>query len=127
MGLYDRVRHWLSVAYRGGVAVNFTWQQAWDFAKSQPYDLQTEIIYSLNVEIYSFLAFASNDVQLEVLQLAPDYIIGLFKDKRRKYVKIVDGKEHIGYLPIIKPDVLAQLDRGKTESRKSNRKGCHHK
>lgn len=108
--------------------MNFTWQQAWDFAKSQPYELQTGTIYRLNVEIYEFLAFASDDVQLEVLKFAPDYIIDLFKDKRRKYVKIVDGKEHIGYLPIIKPDVLAQLDRGKVaESHKPKRKGCHGK
>jgi len=117
----------MAKANGGESGQHMTWEQAWGFAKSQPYELQTEIIYRLGVEIYEFLAFASNDVQLEVLQFAPDYIIDLFKDKRRKYVKIVDGKEHIGYLPIIKPDVLAQLDKGKTESNKPKRKGCHSK
>lgn len=108
--------------------MNFTWQQAWDFAKSQPYELQTELIYTLNLELYEFLAFASTDVQREVLQFAPDYVIDLFRDKKRKYTKIVDGKEKIGYLQIIKPEVLEYLNESrhiKTEP-KSKRKG-HHK
>ena len=108
---------------------HMSWGQVWSFAKSLPYEHQKRLVYTLNLEIYDFLAFASQDVQIEVLEFAPDYVIDLFKDKWRKYAKIVDGKEHIGYLPIIRPEVLEHLNesrRIKTEGRKSKRRGCHH-
>ena len=109
---------------------HMSWTQAWSYAKSLPYDLQREMVYTLNLEIYNFLPFATRDVQLEVLEFAPDYVIELFKDKRRKYTKIVDGQEHIGYLPVIPPEVIELLNASrnmKPESRKSKRKGCRGK
>ena len=106
---------------------HMTWQQAWNFAKSQPYELQKETIYALNVEIYDFLAFATEEIQREVLDNAPDYVIDLFRDKKRKYTKIVDGKERVGYLPIIKQDVLEYLNESRhiKADPKRKRRGWH--
>ena len=119
----------MAKANGGESGQHMTWQQAWGFAKSQPYELQKETIYTLNLEIYDFLAFATESTQLEVLEFAPDYVIDLFKDKRRKYAKIVDGKEHIGYLPIIKPSVLEYINEARhiTTGPKRKKKGCHSK
>ena len=106
-----------------------SWERAWSFAKSLPYDLQREMIYNLNLEVFDFLPFATEAVQIEVLQFAPDYVIDLFRDKKRKYTKIVDGKERVGYLPIIKPETLEYLNESrhiKTEP-KRKKKGCHNK
>ena len=120
----------MAKASGGESGQHMTWTQAWNYAKSLPYELQKDMIFALNVEVYDFLAFATEAVQIEVLGAAPDYVIDLFRDKKRKYTKIVDGKARVGYLPIILPDVLEYLNeqRGiKTESRKSKRKGCHSK
>jgi len=108
---------------------HMSWGQAWNYAKSLPYDLQKEMVYILNLEIYEFLPFATEETQREVLDNAPDYVIDLFRDKKRKYTKIVDGKERVGYLPIIKQDVLEYLNEAhhiKMEP-KRKKKGCHHK
>ena len=118
----------MTKANGGESGQHMTWQQAWNFAKSQPYELQKETIYALNVEIYDFLAFATEEIQREVLDNAPDYVIDLFRDKKRKYTKIVDGKERVGYLQIIKPNVLDYLNEArhiiKTEP-KRKKIGCH--
>ena len=108
---------------------HMSWSQAWNYAKSLPYDLQREMMYTLNTEIYQFLAFATETTQIEVLEFAPDHVIDLFKDKRRKYTKIVNGEERIGYLPIIKPETLEYLNKARhiqTEP-KRKKKGCHSK
>ena len=120
----------MAKANGGESGQHMSWSQAWNYTKSLPYDLQREMIYILNTEIYQFLAFATESTQLEVLEFAPDYVIGLFKDKRRKYAKIVDGKEHIGYLPIIKPTVLEYLNESRHTSEaepKRKKRGCHSK
>lgn len=117
----------MAKANGGESGQHMTWQQAWAFAKSQPYELQKETIYVLNLEIYEFLAFASSDVQIEVMKFAPDYVIDLFRDKKRKYIKILDGKERIGYLPILQPETLAYLNESRhiQADPKRKKKGCH--
>ena len=119
----------MTEANGGESGQHMTWQQAWNYTKSLPYDLQKEMVYILNLEIYEFLPFATEETQREVLDNAPDYVIDLFRDKKRKYTKIVDGKERVGYLPIIKQDVLEYLNEAhhiKMEP-KRKKKGCHHK
>ena len=117
----------MAKANGGESGQHMTWSQAWNYTKSLPYDLQREMLYTLNTEIYQFLAFATEMTQIEVLDNAPDYVIDLFRDKKRKYVKIIDGKEHIGYLPIIQPEVLATLneERGIKTEPKRKKRGCH--
>jgi len=114
----------------GGESGRMTWERAWNYMRSLPYDLQKEVAYTLNKEIYDFLPFATEETQREVLDNAPDWIIKLFRDKKKKYTRVIDGEERIGYLPVIKPDVLEYLNESrhiiKTEPKRKKR-GCHSK
>ena len=75
----------MAKASGGESGQHMTWTQAWNYAKSLPYELQKDMIFALNVEVYDFLAFATEAVQIEVLGAAPHYVIYFFPDKGSVY------------------------------------------
>ena len=112
----------------GESGLRMSWDAVWGYLLSLPRPLQEEMAKTLDAELVAFLPFRQREIQIEILDRAPQALIDSLARRKVRYSKPGNG---VGYLPIIKQDVLEYLNESrhihiKTEP-KRKRKGCHSK
>ena len=110
----------------GESGLHLSWDAVWGYLLSLPRPLQESMGRALDSELVAFLPFRQSEVQIEILSKAPQALIESLSKRRVRYNKPGNG---VGYLNIIKPDVLEYLNKArhtKTEP-KRKKKGCHSK
>ena len=109
----------------GESGLHMSWDSTWGYLLSLPAGLQNEMGKVLDYELSTWLAFRSREVQIEVLSRAPQPLIDSLARRKVRYSKPGNG---VGYLQIIKPDVLEYLNESRHNIKaepKRKRKGCH--
>ena len=110
----------------GESGLRMSWDAVWGYLLSLPRPLQEEMAKTLDAELVAFLPFRQREIQIEILDRAPQALIDSLARRKIRYSKPGNG---IGYLQIVKPEVLEYLNEArhiKTEP-KRKRKGCHSK
>ena len=110
----------------GESGLHLSWDSVWGYLLSLPRPLQESMAKTLDSELVAFLPFRQSETQIEILLKAPQALIESLSKRKVRYNKPGDG---VGYLNIIKPEVLQYLheDRHPQTEPKTKRKGCHSK
>ena len=92
-----------------------SWNAAWGFLLSLPYEYQTKMAAALDKELSHWLPFTPLYVQYEVLANAPMAVIESFEKRKVRYSKPTTGEA--GYMPIVSHQVAERIkeERGEGE------------
>ena len=108
----------------GESGLHLSWDAVWGYLLSLPRPLQESMAKTLDSELVAFLPFRQSETQIEILLKAPQALIDSLARRRARYSKPGNG---MGYLQIIKPEVLEYLNESRHIKAKPKRKGCHSK
>jgi len=108
----------------GESGLRMSWDAVWGYLLSLPRPLQSEMAKTLDAELVAFLPFRQREIQIEILDRAPQALIDSLARRKVRYSKPGNG---VGYLPIIKPETLEYLNEARHINAEPKRKkrGCH--